>query len=211
MVAYSVHVASSNGQSRRPVNRGPGSAPTRDRLLAAAAELIAEVGWGRVTTRAVASRAGLPHGAVSYHFPGKQELLIEAALRTIEQAFPVTELREATTIADLMAIAGARLVDRSATDPVTSAVMFEAMRESERDLPLRARIAMLEQEYRDLLVALITSEQRRGAITAAVSPAGLATLLVAAADGLVLHATLDAGVDVGQAVTALYRLLTSAG
>ena len=33
--------------------------------MAAAAELIAELGWGRVTTRAVAERAGLPHGAVA--------------------------------------------------------------------------------------------------------------------------------------------------
>ena len=56
------------------------SAPTREQLMAAAAELIAELGWGRVTTRAVAERAGLPHGAVSYHFRGKQELLTEAAM-----------------------------------------------------------------------------------------------------------------------------------
>ncbi|URN07243.1 TetR/AcrR family transcriptional regulator [Actinomadura madurae] len=36
------------------------SSATRGRLLDAAARLIAEVGWGRVTTRAVAERAGLP-------------------------------------------------------------------------------------------------------------------------------------------------------
>ena len=63
----------SNGQSGRTA----ASAPTREKLMAAAAELIAELGWGRVTTRAVAERAGLPHGAVSYHFRGKQELLTE--------------------------------------------------------------------------------------------------------------------------------------
>ena len=33
-----------------------------------------------MTTRAVAERAGLPHGAVSYHFRGKQELLTEATM-----------------------------------------------------------------------------------------------------------------------------------
>lgn len=201
-------MASSNGQSKRPIKRGAESLPTRQRLLNAAAELIAEVGWGRVSTRAVASRAGLPHGAVSYHFSSKQDLLIEAALGVVERAFPVAELEAAQTLTDLMSIAGAHLADHGATDPVSSAVVLEAMRESERDSELRARIATLEQRYRVLLTALISAEQQRGAITSTVPPAALATLLVAAADGLQLHALLDADVDVGQAVAALYRLLT---
>lgn len=201
-------MASSDGQSKRPIQRGPDSAPTRQRLLNAAAELIAEVGWGRVSTRAVASRAGLPHGTVSYHFSGKQELLIEAALSIVEQSFPVDELRGAKTLTDLMAIAGARLVDRNASTTASSAVVLEAMRESERDPELRARIATLERRYRELLATLIGSEQRRGVITSAVPPEGLATLLVAVADGLQLHALLDAEADIGQAVASLYRLLT---
>ena len=61
--------------------------------MTAAAELIAELGWGRVTTRAVAERAELPHGAVSYHFRGKQELLAEAALHAFQQAIPVEHSR----------------------------------------------------------------------------------------------------------------------
>jgi AcrR family transcriptional regulator len=82
--------------------RTSGSGDTRLRLLRAAAELIGEVGWGRVTTRAVAARADLPHGAVSYHFHGKQELLTEAALQVFEQAFPIEELRALETLADLI-------------------------------------------------------------------------------------------------------------
>ena len=71
-------------------------------MLDAAAVLIAEVGWGRVTTRAVAERAGLPHGTVSYHFPGKQALLSEAALELVERSFPLEELRAADDLADVM-------------------------------------------------------------------------------------------------------------
>ena len=63
--------------------------------MAAAAELIAELGWGRVTTRAVADARGLPHGSVSYHFRGKQELLIEAALDAFQRAMPVDAVRGA--------------------------------------------------------------------------------------------------------------------
>ena len=64
--------------------------------MAAAAELIAELGWGRVTTRAVAERAGLPHGSVSYHFQGKQELLTEAAMHAFQQAIPIDEFAALT-------------------------------------------------------------------------------------------------------------------
>ncbi len=191
-----------------PNERGRGSAVTRQRLLTAAAELIAELGWGRVTTRAVAARAGLPHGAVSYHFRGKQELLTEAALRTVEQAFPIAELEALKTMADLMAVASARLGDREAIDPVLSAVMLEAMRESAREPALRERIAALEREYRRLLAGLVRAEQQHGAVSADAPPSALATLLAAAADGLLLHALLDPDVDITEALTALQTLLT---
>jgi AcrR family transcriptional regulator len=92
------------------------------------------------SARAVAGRAGLPHGTVSYHFGGKQKLLTEAALRTVEQAFPIAELEALQTFSDLIAFAGARL-QRDAIDRVASAVMLEAMRESARDDALRERIA----------------------------------------------------------------------
>jgi AcrR family transcriptional regulator len=200
-------MASSFGQSTRPRERGPGSAATRQRLLAAAAELIAEAGWGRVTTRAVAARAGLPHGAVSYHFRGKQELLTEAALRTVEQAFPLAELEAAETLAGLMAAAGARL-EHDTADPVISAVMIEAIRESARDPVLREHITALERDYRRILARLIRAEQQRGTIPADLPAAAVAVLLAAAADGLLLSALADPELDITPAIAALHTLLT---
>jgi AcrR family transcriptional regulator len=176
-------------------------------MLVAAAELIAELGWGRVTTRAVAARAGLPHGAVSYHFRGKQELLAAAALRTVEQAFPLTELQAVQTLAELMAVAGTRL-EHDAIDPVMSAVMMEAMRESARDPVLRERITALEREYRRILADLIRSEQQRGSIPADLPAAPVAVLLAAAADGLLLNALADPELDITPAIAALHTLLT---
>jgi AcrR family transcriptional regulator len=40
----------------------------KEALLQAAAELIAEVGWGRVSSRMVAERAGVNNALVHYHF-----------------------------------------------------------------------------------------------------------------------------------------------
>jgi len=51
----------------------------------AAAELIAERGWGAVTTRMVAERAGLRPGLVHYHFDSVTDLLIDSSLRRRRQ------------------------------------------------------------------------------------------------------------------------------
>lgn len=184
---------------------GPGH--TRERLLRAAAELIAELGWGRVTTRALAERADLPHGAVSYHFRGKQELLTEAALHTVEGMFPIRELAAVETLADLMPLVASWVGSRDSIDPVGTGVLMEAMRESERDPALRHRLATLLREYRQVMADLVRTEQDRGTLPSDPAASALATLIAAAGDGLLLHALLDPELDVRAATEAVLALL----
>ena len=183
------------------------SAPTREKLMTAAAELIAELGWGRVTTRAVAERAGLPHGAVSYHFRGKQELLIEAAMFTFARAVPADEFAALAGVEDFIGLVAAEVADRDAIDPVLSRLMFEAMREAERDAVLRERMRAMLAHYRELMVQTIRAGQERGTIVAGVPADAIATLLGAIGDGLLLHVLLDPGLDVHPALDALRALL----
>ncbi|HET9970174.1 MAG TPA: helix-turn-helix domain-containing protein [Streptosporangiaceae bacterium] len=175
--------------------------------MTAAAELIAELGWGRVTTRAVAERAGLPHGAVSYHFRGKQELLIEAAMFTFAQAIPAEEFAALAGVEDFIGLVSAEVADRDAIDPVLSRLMFEAMREAERDAALRERMRAMLAHYRSLMIATIRAGQERGTIVAGVSADAIATLLGALGDGLLLHVLLDPDLDVHSALDALRTLL----
>ncbi|HEY7261748.1 MAG TPA: TetR/AcrR family transcriptional regulator [Trebonia sp.] len=175
--------------------------------MAAAAELIAEVGWGRVTTRAVAERAGLPHGAVSYHFRGKQELLIEATMFAFARAVPADEFAALAGVEDLIGLISAEVADRDAIDPVLSRLMFEAMREAERDAALRERMRGMLAQYRELMVQAIRAEQERGAVFTGAPADAIATLLGAVGDGLLLHALLDPGLDVHAALNALRALL----
>jgi AcrR family transcriptional regulator len=53
------------------------SAGTRERLLAAARELIEEGGYGTASVIAIADRAGLAAGTLYRHFGSKQELFVE--------------------------------------------------------------------------------------------------------------------------------------
>jgi len=51
---------------------------TRERLVQAAIECLAEVGYAGTSTNAVCERAGLSRGAQLHHFPSKHELLVGA-------------------------------------------------------------------------------------------------------------------------------------
>ncbi|WP_035770222.1 TetR/AcrR family transcriptional regulator [Arthrobacter castelli] len=189
----------------------PRSAETRQRLLTAASELIAEAGWGRVTTRAVAERAGLPLGAVSYHFRGKQELLSQAALETVEAIFPLRELANVQTLVELLGMIKTSVGNRESFDPVVSAMLLETLRESGRDPALRERMVTLLRDYRQLLAELVRSEQNRGAVAADADPAAVASLIAGAGDGLLMHALVDPRLDVTASVETLLALLSGGG
>ena len=175
--------------------------------MRAAAELIGEVGWGRVTTRAVADRAGLPHGAVSYHFASKQDLLIEAALGTFEQAFPLSEFESLDSLDELLDLIAVALGDPKAIDPVLTGVSMEAMREAGRDRQVRRRLSVLMRHYRAVIQGLARADQERDAVSNRPPAAGLATLVGAVGDGLLLHALLDPELDIRQAIDSLRALL----
>ena len=54
-------------------------AGTRQALLQATIELLAEAGYAGVTTRGVAKRAGVTPGALQHHFEGKAQLVAAAS------------------------------------------------------------------------------------------------------------------------------------
>ncbi len=101
----------------------------------------------------------------------------------------------------------AEVADRDRIDPVISRLMFEAMREAERDPVLRVRMGAMLAQYRELLIATVRAEQERGAVFTGAPADAIATLLGAVGDGLLLHALLDPDLDVQAALTALRALL----
>ncbi|HKJ36749.1 MAG TPA: TetR family transcriptional regulator [Solirubrobacterales bacterium] len=175
--------------------------------MEAAAELIAEVGWGRVTTRAVAAKAGLPHGAVSYHFAGKQQLLVEAALKAFERAFQPEEFARLDSIEEV--IAGFETELRSVSgSPAIAALMLEAMREAERDAELRDRLGTLLRRARQAVADVARRDEGLSGLSA--SPETIAALLIAVGDGLLLHCLIDPELDVGAQFAALHAMLAGA-
>lgn len=73
------------------------SADTRQRLIAAAIEMIAQVGHAAATTSMIADRAAVSRGAIQYHFASKADLtvaIMEAIGAELNFRFDVARLAE---------------------------------------------------------------------------------------------------------------------
>ncbi|GAA2505612.1 helix-turn-helix domain-containing protein [Streptomyces gobitricini] len=67
---------------------------SRERLLQAAVELVAERGYEATTLADIADRAGSARGLVSYYFPGKRQLLQSAVHRLMHLTLEAALERE---------------------------------------------------------------------------------------------------------------------
>lgn len=196
-----------SGQSDRPTSAEQGAA-TRRAIIDAAVALIGELGWGKVTTRAIAARAGVPHGAVGYHFNGKADLLREAAISATMRALgePISMAQGADSVAGLVEGTLAWYAAGGITDP-SVALLLEVTREAVRDDGLRESFAAVLRDFRATLTDLVVRDQARGAVPPEASSAGTATVVAALLDGLLLHLVLDPHLDIQATASAVRTLL----
>lgn len=179
---------------------------TRERLLGAAVELVGEAGWGAVTTRLVADRAGVRPGLVHYHFASVEDLLVTACTGMVGELLDGV-LRELTAHDDLdtgLDWLLAELRKYTGTDPA-SLVMTEAFLAASRIPRLHADLARYIAAFRtgvsDWLRALgHTTDADAGA-----------TVLAATIDGFVLHRALDDSLDPTLLIGPLRRMLATSG
>ncbi|WP_431240256.1 TetR/AcrR family transcriptional regulator [Mycolicibacterium aichiense] len=69
---------------------------TRERILAAAAEMIAEDVTTSLSVRAVAARAGVSTGSLRFHFPTQRALQDEVLARIYEHFIPDDPIRDSS-------------------------------------------------------------------------------------------------------------------
>jgi len=113
---------------------GAESSATRAAILAAAAELIAELGYGSVSTRKVAARAGLKPSLVHYYFPTTDDLLLALSMSGAEESDRMIEAALASPN-PLRALWG------FLTDTSRTALSLEFMAMANHREPLRAHMA----------------------------------------------------------------------
>lgn len=173
----------------------------RGRLLTAARELIAEVGWSGVSTRVLAERAGVRYGLVHYHFESLQALLRQATLEAMADMLDGTAalLSEAASPADGVEAMLTELDRYDGSDPA-SLLFVEGYLAATRDDELHARMGELVARFRTTLTAFFADAGHQ-------SPDAAARLVMAVFDGFILHKGLDPELT-GARIAPLLRTLS---
>lgn len=177
----------------------------RQRLLEAAAELIAERGWGGVSTRLVAERAGVGAGLVHYHFASVQVLLSAAAVGVMREVGASLEplLERADTPAEALELLVSSLEGYTGDDAV-SVVFIETYLAATRDPGLRDEVAGVMAEFAARLGDWLAA---RGV----AEPATTAAVVGSAIDGLMMQRALQPGLTARTVLPVLARLVETPG
>ncbi|MGV9822737.1 TetR/AcrR family transcriptional regulator [Nocardia xishanensis] len=126
------------------------SRATRQRLLEATIDCLAEMGWAAATVAVVAERAGVSRGAAQHHFPTREDL-ITGALEYMFDTRMDQAKAEAQTIAGVAEGVGrteavvAGLIE-SYTSPLFKAAL-QVWTHAAADPVLRERIVPLEAKF----------------------------------------------------------------
>ncbi|MCU7722743.1 TetR family transcriptional regulator [Actinoplanes sp. KI2] len=131
----------------------------RDALAAATIEVVAEMGIGRTTHRAVAARAGLPLGATTYYFP-TLDALIAAALQkaAVDQEADLEVWADRLRDAPDLAVALVDLVADYMADRQRARIEFELCLAAARDTTLRPLAVDWLQGLHELLTPHVGEE-----------------------------------------------------
>ena len=138
--------------------------PTRERLLAAAAEVFAEKGYDRAGVQEIARRAGFTTGAIYGRFRGKADLLLAAIASQSHDEFEelFAEYQIKGRALDILHTVGAHLV----TDEFDSgqALLLEAFVAARREPELATMLREVITEQGNELNLLIEEAKRTGAL-----------------------------------------------
>ncbi|RXZ73209.1 TetR/AcrR family transcriptional regulator [Agromyces albus] len=177
----------------------------RQEILDRAIEVFAERGAEGTSLRAIGEAIGVSHAALRHYFDSREQLLV-AVYRAAEERTHIEDPNPpGTTAVGSMTNAARRnhavpgLVQLYTT-LVASAL--ERGHDDARDFAT-ARFARVRAE----LVAQVEAEQAAGRMRADVDAASVASLVIAASDGLQVQWLLDPGVDPAPSLEVLERLL----
>ncbi len=168
---------------------------TRERLVEGARMCVRDRGLAGATSREITRVAGANLAAITYHF-GSKDALVAAALfdeleRRVGPALRALGRPGAPTERMLSAIQElAAEFERSRDDAL---VLLEVLLLATRDGRYRAEALRVYQALHDQLAALLGELQGDGAIPSWVTPAAMASLILAVANGIVLQTQLDPG------------------
>jgi AcrR family transcriptional regulator len=189
--------------SRGPYAKG---VATREEILDTAVELFARKGYDRTSVREIARMTGLSQAGLMHHFSTKEELFTEVLRRRDERN---REAVQSSPDDDLTVDGLVSVVGHNAQEPGLVRLYVTLSAESTDDESL-AR-GYFEDRYRWLRAGVaedVRRYQERGELSRQLDPEAVASLLIAAADGLQIQWLLDPdGLDMGARLEQLWAAL----
>jgi AcrR family transcriptional regulator len=181
---------------------------TRDRLVAAAAEVFAEKGYDRAGVQEIARRAGFTTGAIYGRFRGKAELLLAAieaqSVDEFEQLF--AEHRFEGHATDIISTVGSHLV----TDEFDNgqALLLEAFVAARREPDVAVMLRRVIEQRTEALITLVDDAKRTCAIDASLDTFSIVRFCHAVGLGFLLFGAVDlARPDAGPWQVLINRLI----
>ncbi|MEV1249632.1 TetR/AcrR family transcriptional regulator [Nonomuraea sp. NPDC050022] len=191
------------GRVRRP------AAARREQILAVAADAFAIAGFRGTSLAEVAAKVGVSQPGLLHHFSGKEALILAVLQQRDLQDEQFVEAQfqggRPSTREWLMAFCR-----RNETQPgLVRLFTVQAAESLDPAHPAHDFFFQRNQRVRNRITQLITSDQEKGELSAALDPAATATELVALMNGLQLQWLRDPAIDMcGLFETALLRLGT---
>jgi AcrR family transcriptional regulator len=177
-----------------PAGAATASRQSRERILEAACELIAEQGIDEVRIARVATRAGASTALVHHYFSTREELLEQALIHSFEQAgeerFGEPGEVEQTATEGLARAIGECLPLPGAQEREW-VLWVELWLRAVREPSLRPVAARLYGRYRSWMVALIRAGVESGEFRRDVDVDALANTAMALLDGVGVRALID--------------------
>jgi AcrR family transcriptional regulator len=169
----------------RPTERTEArKAATRERIVAAALDQLAEGGYASASVQAVAARAGVATGSVYRHFPSKSELFAEVFRRASEgemRLFAEATADSGAPAAERIATAVESFARRALAGPVRAyALIAEPV-----DPRVEAERLIFRRGYRDVLAGVLRDGVASGELAPHDSESVAAALVGAIGEALV--------------------------
>jgi AcrR family transcriptional regulator len=182
------------------------------KLLAAAAELISEVGPAGVTLANIGERAGYSRGLATHYF-GSKSAMMQRLVDTVTEQFQISIIVEHepdSTIARLLNLVDVYFQTMAGLQPVNHARLVlwaDAVASPSPDV--RPAMIAADRQFRDALRTGIQTGIEKGECPSDVDPAGLASVVIAMLRGTALESLLDEQVDLGACRSEIEKLLTA--
>jgi AcrR family transcriptional regulator len=189
---------------------------TQAKLIEATLAVVAEVGYARASTRAIAERAGVAEGTIYRHFADKTALFFAAALA------PSADML--VWVADLPGRAGTSTVRANLEEAMVRlaelerrVLPLEIAIQADPDLARQRRAALgsaggLPGGPPQAIAAYLVAEQELGRVASDVEPEDVAVILLATLFGLGMTSDPDgAGVDPSRIRSAVRVIVNGIG